>query len=104
LSQVTNAEETHMVGLLHEVWVDTGESGAELEGCCFAGPDGDEFRRLLQPSARLVHTFQAGSHFEAMSTYHRILGREPYASELAQDHEPYPAEWLDRQNSGKSRR
>ena len=91
-----------MVELRHEIWVDNGESGAELEGCCLAGLDGDEFRRLLQPSARLIHTFAAGSHFEAMCMYHRLVGRKPYSTELAQDHDPYPAEWLDRQNSVKS--
>ena len=93
-----------MAELLHEIWIDPGESGAELEGCCFAGPDGDEFRQLLQPSAQLVQTFVAGSYYEAMTTYCRLLGREPYATDLAQDNEPYPAEWLDRQNSAKSRR
>lgn len=93
-----------MVELRHEIWVDGGESGAELEGCCLAGPDGDGFRRRLAPSARLLHTFEAGSHFEAMCTYHRLVGREPYSSDLAQDHAPYPAEWLERQNSAKLRR
>ena len=93
-----------MADLLHEIWVDAGESGVEMEGCCLAGPDGDAFRRRLQPSARLLRTFEAGSHFEAMSTYHRLLGREPYVSDLAQDHAPYPDEWRDRQSVARLRR
>ena len=41
-----------MVDLLHEIWVEAGDDGAGLEGCCLAGPDGERFRRLLSPSAR----------------------------------------------------
>ena len=49
-----------MVDLLHEIWVEAGDDGAGLEGCCLAGPDGERFRRLLSPSARRTHTFTAG--------------------------------------------
>jgi hypothetical protein len=89
-----------MVDLLHEIWVETRD-GMELESCCLAGPDGDSARKLLAPSARLVHTFTAGSYFEAMTIYHRFLGRTPYATIHSLDHEPYPAEWLGRQHSTK---
>ena len=44
-----------MVELLHEIWVEHGEDGQALESCCLAGPDGDDFRQLLEPGARLVH-------------------------------------------------
>ena len=90
-----------MVDLLHEVWRETCD-GTELESLCLAGPDGDDARKLLAPGARLIHAFTAGSHFEAMTTYHRFLGREPYTTvDASWDHEPYPIEWLERQSSAR---
>lgn len=80
-----------MAILLHEVWV-----GAEgLPGCCLAGPMGEEARkRFAQDGARLVWTFEAGSHFEAMTKYNEHLGRGPYTTDQPSDREPYPEEWL----------
>ena len=89
-----------MVDLLHEIWVET-EDGMELESLVLAGPDGDGARKLLAPNARLIHTFTAGSYFESMTIYHRYLGRPPYTTIHSMDYEPYPAEWLERQNSTK---
>lgn len=86
-----------MVQLLHEIWTEPDAEGRLLESCCLAGPDGDDFRRQLSPEAKLVHTFTAGSHFEAMTIYNRRLGRGPYTTEHAQDFEPYPDEWQVRQ-------
>jgi hypothetical protein len=86
-----------MVDLLHEIWIEN-DGGRTLESCCLAGPDGDGHRRLLTTGARLVHTFWAGCHYEAMTIYHRFLGREPYRTEHAWDHEPYPTDWHARQN------
>ena len=44
--------------------------------------------------ARLLTTFEAGSHFEAMTVYNRYLGRETYTTNEAWDYQPYPDEWL----------
>src|SRR5258708_7976441 len=89
-----------MVNLLHEIWIEPDNKGHPLEeSCCLAGPDGDGLRGLLAPTARLVHTFWAGSHFEAMTIYHRYLGREPYTTDHDWDYSPYPMEWLERQRS-----
>jgi hypothetical protein len=83
-----------MATLKHEVWM--GSDG--LPGCCLAGPAGADARRLFaEDNAKLVWTFEAGSHFEAMSKYHQHLGREPYATNHQQDYEPYPDEWLKMQ-------
>jgi hypothetical protein len=54
---------------------------------------GDGARALLGPGARLVGTFEAGSTFEAMTRYNERLGRGPWMTDIAQDHEPYPDEW-----------
>ncbi len=88
--------------VVHEVWIEIDELGTELEGCCLAGPAGDAFRRQLSSTARLAQTFVAGSHFEAMQVFHRLFGREPYATEHAWDYEPYPIEWRDRQVSNEA--
>ncbi len=85
-----------MAKLTHEVWVHVDENGRELPGCCLAGPMGDGFRKLLavEPGARLVTTFEAGSHFEAMTIYNRLLEREEYTTDEPLAYEPYPEEWL----------
>lgn len=82
-----------MAILKHEVWRDA----EGLEMCCLAGPDGEDARRLNGEGATLVWTFEAGSHFDAMNTYYRDLGRGEYTTSLEQDYEPYPDEWLERQ-------
>jgi hypothetical protein len=88
-----------MARLIHEVWVEVVD-GMTLESCCLAGPRGNDQRALLAPGARLIATFEAGCHYEAMTTYHRLLGREVYTTKHAWDHEPYPEEWLAEQQSG----
>ncbi|MBL8822643.1 MAG: hypothetical protein JNJ77_08660 [Planctomycetia bacterium] len=62
-----------------------------------AGPRGDGQRAFLEPGARLLTTFKAGSHFEAMTIYHNYLGREKYTTSEPWDYEPYPDEWLPEQ-------
>jgi hypothetical protein len=42
---------------------------------------GDGHRQLMSPSARMLTTFEAGSHFEAMTIYNRMFGREPYETD-----------------------
>ena len=78
--------------LVHEIWEST-ENGMVLDSCCLAGPLGDGARQYLAENARLLTTFRAGSHFEAMTFYHRYLGREAYTTPFDWDYEPYPAEW-----------
>jgi hypothetical protein len=85
-----------MATLTHEVWEELTDSQL-LHTCCLAGPRGDACRRKLGPTARLVSRFEAGSHFEAMSWYHRFLDREVYTSDQAWDYQPYPDEWLAEQ-------
>jgi hypothetical protein len=93
-----------MAALLHEIWETLDEHGQTLPACCLTGPDGDAARQLLtsEPGARLVCTFEAESHYEAMTIYHRLLGLGTYTTEHVQDMEPYPDAWLRRQLSGSS--
>jgi hypothetical protein len=81
--------------LLLEVWEDFGDDGQSLPSLLYAGPRGEESRRLLLgPKARLVTTIWAGSHFEAMTTYYRLMGRGEYHTNEPWDHQPYPEEWI----------
>jgi hypothetical protein len=87
-----------MAKLVHEIWI----APDGLPGCVLAGPIGDGARKLMAESGqpRLLRRFVAGSHFEAMTIYNRILGRGPYQSDFAaQDNAPYPDEWRDTQES-----
>jgi hypothetical protein len=88
-----------MTNLTHEIWEEPDGDGGWLPGLCLAGPDGDAFRNRQSSAARLVRTFTAGSHFEAMTIYHRLLGREPYTAADASDHETYPDAWAERQRT-----
>ena len=65
--------------------------------CCLSGPDGDGARHALGTNAKLVWTFDAGSHFEAMTKYNEFLGRGAYTTDQKWDFTPYPDEWLQRQ-------
>ncbi|WP_245477553.1 hypothetical protein [Bradyrhizobium guangxiense] len=85
-----------MVELTHEIWVQVDDSGQQLPSCCLAGPHGDDFRKLLGPGARLIHTFKAGSHYEAMTIYYRFLRQGPYTTEHPWDMQPYPRHWVER--------
>lgn len=87
-----------MAALVHEIWEDEDEDNI-IEGVCLAGPDGDDFRKLLSSRARCVHRFEAGCHFEAMTIYYRLYSRGIYTSDFAADHEPYPEDWAQRQAS-----
>jgi hypothetical protein len=80
--------------LLLEVWENIGESGESLPALLYAGPLGDDSRRLLGPKARLLTSIWAGSHFEAMTVYYRLMGWGEYTTNQPWDYQPYPEEWL----------
>jgi hypothetical protein len=75
-----------MAILMHEIWVDP----AGHHTCCLAGPEGDGLRKLSPPGSTLVSTFEAGSHFEAMTVLHAFLKRAPYVSEQEWEQQTYP--------------
>jgi hypothetical protein len=92
------SETDELPELVHEVWID----GEGLPGLCLAGPPGDGFRSLLDSAARLVHVFEAPSHFTAMQTYHAYLGREPYTTDEGWAFERYPESWEREQKQGET--
>jgi hypothetical protein len=64
--------------MIHELWVE-GESEQTF---CLAGPHGAEARSLLMPSARLIWSVEASSHFEAMCRYYEYMGWGQYKTEF----------------------
>lgn len=62
--------------MLHELWAE--EDGEQ--SLCLAGPRGDDARSLLGPTARLVWTAEAKSHFEAMTLYYEHMGWGTYTT------------------------
>ena len=91
-----------MAVLIHEVWEEVVD-GMVLHTCCLAGPRGEGCRKCLEPGATLLTTFEAGSHFEAMTIYNQYLDREPYTTDHPVDFQPYPEEWLTEQQTMKAR-
>ena len=91
-----------MAVLVHEVW-EAVSDGMVLHACCLAGPRGDECRLWLQSGARMLTTFEAGNHFEAMTIYNRYLGREVYITNEPWDYQTYPDEWRAEQQSRSER-
>lgn len=85
-----------MTSLVHEIWEST-EDGMVLHTCCLAGTLGAECRDTLPPNSRLLTTFFAACHFDAMTIYNEFLCREPYTTDQPEDYRTYPAEWLDLQ-------
>lgn len=77
-----------MATLIHEVWIDANG----LPSLCLSGSHGAHCRKLLDQPAQLIHTFEAGSHYEAMTIYFRLQGWGTYTTDFAMDYEPYPDE------------
>ena len=74
-----------MKGIEHEVWRDT-------EGLTMlfrADKKGDD--KSLQPEkgSKLIHSFYASSHFEAMTIYYEFMGWGTYRTDHEIDKEPY---------------
>jgi hypothetical protein len=81
-----------MAKLIHEVWQAPDDPGPTV---CLAGPHGDGCRATLSPNAKLLWTFEAGSHFEAMTIYYERMGWGTYTTDQEWDMRPYPDEWAN---------
>jgi hypothetical protein len=74
----------------HEVWEEEGG----LKTLCFADERGNGCRNLLAPDSKLIHSFYAESHFEAMTIYYKFMEWGTYTTEFEIDKQPY-----DRKNA-----
>jgi hypothetical protein len=84
--------------LTHEIWQENTD-GMVLHSCLLSGPRGDASRTQLGSTATLLAKFEAGSHFEAMTIYHRYLGGEVSSTNQPWDYEPYPDDWRIEQDT-----
>jgi hypothetical protein len=62
----------------HELWVDRNG----LDMVCLAGSHGDDARAMLDQPAQLFWTFDAESHFEAMTRYYEFRGLGTYTTDF----------------------
>jgi hypothetical protein len=85
--------------LLLEVWEHRTDGGQSLTSLEFAGPRGHASRAHLPPSARLLTTIRASSHYEAMTRYYSLMGWGTYTTAQPSDYEPYPEEWVEEQRN-----
>jgi hypothetical protein len=78
---------------LFQVWEDDDGDGVVGITLCSAGSSGEASRQLLRPNAKLLATFEAESHFEAMTLRNQMMWWEPYKAMPgfeAEDKEPFP--------------
>ena len=58
-------------------------------GLCFGDRRGDGFRKLSEPGAKVIFTFTAESHFDAMTIYYSFMGWGEYQTDYEIDKVPY---------------
>lgn len=90
-----------MAELVHEIWIDPDEHGQTNNTLVLAGPAGDEARKMMGPNSELLHSFSAGSHFEAMTIYYRFWEWGPYTTNQECAYEPYSEADAKRQRTGR---
>lgn len=81
-----------MKGIKHDVWIDD-----EGKTClCYAGNLGEESRSVLEKGSKIIHSFYADSHFDAMTKYYRLMDWGIYTTEFEIDKEPYNVAELEK--------
>lgn len=60
-----------------------------LTALLFSGDLGNEGRSTLDNDYEVVHSFHAGSHFEAMTKYYEYMDWGVYTTEFDVDKDPY---------------
>ncbi|HYV90223.1 MAG TPA: hypothetical protein VE978_00500 [Chitinophagales bacterium] len=56
---------------------------------CFSGEVGEESRTLLEPNSKIIYSFNADSHFDAMTKYYEFMDWGVYETDFESDKEPY---------------
>tara|TARA_R110002096_G_scaffold119088_4_gene257978 strand:+ start:55 stop:327 length:273 start_codon:yes stop_codon:yes gene_type:complete len=74
-----------MTSIRHDIWQD--KEG--LTSLCFSGDLGEESRSLLEPDSKIIHSFYADSHFNAMTKYYEYMDWGVYETEFDIDKESY---------------
>ncbi|MGE0638021.1 MAG: hypothetical protein AB7P01_16375 [Bacteroidia bacterium] len=79
-----------MATIKHDIWKDS----EGLTMLCFSDELGEESRTHLKPDSKIIHTFYANSHYDAMTKYYVFMDWGVYKTEFEIDHEPYDIEEL----------
>jgi len=79
-----------MSDILHDIWED--DDGLTM--LCYANELGAEPRTLLEENSRIIHSFNAHSHFDAMTKYYNYMGWGIYENHIEQDKDAYVLESL----------
>lgn len=69
----------------HEIW----EDSEGLTTLCLADERGNDCRKLLDLDNKLIHTFYAKSHYDAMTIYYEFMDWGTYTTTFEMDKEPY---------------
>ncbi len=69
----------------HEIW----EDAEGLTTLCLADERGDACRQLLEPGSKLIHTFFASSHYDAMTIYYQFMDWGVYTTKFEADKDRY---------------
>jgi hypothetical protein len=72
-----------------------------LTALLFSGDLGEEGRKTLEEDYEIIHSFNAESHFDAMTKYYEFMDWGQYETEFEIDKEPYDKEQLERSNRKK---
>ena len=60
-----------------------------LTSLCLADERGNDCSHLLDNGSKIIHTFYARSHFEAMTLYYAFMGWGEYQTRFECDKMPY---------------
>ena len=79
-----------MTKIKHDIW----KSDDDLTSLCYSGELGEESRSILEPNSKIIHSFYADSHFDAMTKYYEFMDWGIYETEFEIDKEPYDLQEL----------
>jgi hypothetical protein len=69
----------------HEVW----ESPEGMTTLCNIEDNGYDYRINIEPNSKLIFSFEAYSHFDAMTKYYDFMKWGEYKTEFEVDKKPY---------------
>jgi len=84
-----------MAKIKHDIW----NNPEDLPMLCFSDELDAESRTLLEPNSKIVHSFYAESHFEAMTIYYEYMNWGVYETEFEVDREPYNLDDIKKRNA-----
>ncbi|MDX9791393.1 MAG: hypothetical protein RBT61_11220 [Candidatus Kapabacteria bacterium] len=81
-----------MTSIKHDIW----QNKEGLTSLCYSGNLGEESRRLLEPDSKIIYSFYADSHYDAMKQYYEFMEWGIYETEFEIDKQKYNLEKLEK--------